>query len=114
MNSPLRPVAVLRDGALAGAQVTGNFDAVLSRCRALGADEGEGALVHLATTTDPRRALDAAWDAIRAGALPPEHTRGLIVLIAPPPGDPHAQATRAGFENLARSLSIEWARHGTR
>ena len=38
----------------------------------------------------------------------------LIVLIAPPPGDPHHAAARAGLENLARTLSIEWARHRIR
>ena len=58
-----------------------------------------------------RAALDGAWDAIRAHALPPDARRS-IVLIAPPPGDPHHEAARAGLENLARTLSIEWARHG--
>ena len=29
---------------------------------------------------------------------------GLIVLLAPPPGDAHAEAARAGLENLARTL----------
>jgi len=94
--------------------MTGNFEPAARRCRELGADEGEGALIHRATTTDPQQALNDAWDAIRAHALPPGHTHRLIVLVAPPPGDPHAQATRAGLENLARTLSIEWARHHTR
>jgi NAD(P)-dependent dehydrogenase (short-subunit alcohol dehydrogenase family) len=36
-----------------------------------------------------------------------------IVYIAPPPAaGTHAEAARAGLENLARTLSIEWARHG--
>jgi NAD(P)-dependent dehydrogenase (short-subunit alcohol dehydrogenase family) len=56
-----------------------------------------------------RAALDGAWLAIRAtmGA-------GKIVLLAPPDGGAHAQAARAGLENLARTTSIEWARAGTR
>ena len=36
------------------------------------------------------------------------------VLIAPPPGDAQRAAARAGLENLARTLSIEWARHRIR
>ena len=56
-----------------------------------------------------RAALDGAWLAIRAtmGA-------GKIVLLAPPEGSAHAEAARAGLENLARTTSIEWARNGTR
>jgi hypothetical protein len=56
-----------------------------------------------------RASLDGAWLAIRAtmGA-------GKIVLLAPPEGSPHAEAARAGLENLARTTSIEWARNGTR
>ena len=60
-----------------------------------------------------RAAGDAAWIAIHAVA-----TRrfipsggGKIVLIAPSPSaGPNAAATRAAVENLARTLSIEWAR----
>ena len=37
---------------------------------------------------------------------------GRIVYLAPPPSaGEHADAARAGLENLARTLSIEWARH---
>jgi citronellol/citronellal dehydrogenase len=40
---------------------------------------------------------------------------GKIVLLAPPPdAGPHAEAARDALENLARTLSIEWARHGIR
>jgi NAD(P)-dependent dehydrogenase (short-subunit alcohol dehydrogenase family) len=46
--------------------------------------------------------------------LPPDRRDGLIVLIAPARGDVHHAAARAGLENLARTLSIEWARHGIR
>lgn len=56
-----------------------------------------------------RAALDGAWLAIRA-------TMGAtkIVLLAPPEGGAHAEAARAGLENLARTTSIEWSRNGTR
>ncbi len=65
--------------------------------------------------------LDASWNVTRAVAnrvfLP--HTGGgqdgrgrRIVYLAPPPdAGEHADAARAGLENLARTLSIEWARH---
>ena len=44
-----------------------------------------------------------------------ERGGGLAVLIAPPPGaGEHADAAAAGLENLARTLSIEWARFATR
>ncbi|MDQ6914522.1 MAG: hypothetical protein M3155_01770, partial [Actinomycetota bacterium] len=37
------------------------------------------------------------------------------LVLAPPPGaGPHAEAARAALENLARTLSIEWARHQIR
>ncbi len=114
MDPPSYPAAVLRAGALAGVEFDGIGGAIAARLEALGATTGDGALVHRATTTHPRQALDDAWDAIRAHALPPDKTGRLIVLIASPPGDAHAAATRAGLENLARTLSIEWARHGTR
>jgi citronellol/citronellal dehydrogenase len=39
---------------------------------------------------------------------------GKLVLLAAPPSDAAAAAARAGIENLARTLSIEWARHGIR
>jgi hypothetical protein len=114
MDPPPHPAAVLRAGALEGVEFTADDGAIADRLRALGATRGDGALIHRASTTDPQQALDDAWDAIRAHALPPQATGRLIVLIAPPPGDPHAAAARAGFETLARTLSIEWARHGTR
>ncbi len=68
--------------------------------------------------TPPRAALraclDASWNVTRAvanGAFLPEGRGGRIVYLAPPPdAGQHADAARAGLENLARTLSIEWAR----
>lgn len=64
-----------------------------------------------------RAALDGAWIATRAVATTafiPGERGGRVVLIAPPANaaDPAAAGVRAGAENLARTLSIEWARHG--
>jgi NAD(P)-dependent dehydrogenase (short-subunit alcohol dehydrogenase family) len=58
--------------------------------------------------------LDRTWTAVRAvaaRALIPKGG-GKIVLLGPPLGTgAHASALRAGVENLARTLSVEWARH---
>lgn len=66
-----------------------------------------------------RGCLQASWSVTRALAtralLPAaegERGGGRIVYIAPPAdAGEHADAARAGLENLARTLSIEWARH---
>jgi hypothetical protein len=58
--------------------------------------------------------LQASWDVTRALAnatFLPGGRGGRIVLLAPPDGAEHARAAAAGLENLARTLSIEWARH---
>ena len=63
---------------------------------------------------DPlRAALDGAWLATRAAVnarFIPGGAGGLVLYLAPPPGDERAAAARAGLENLARICSIEWAR----
>jgi hypothetical protein len=60
------------------------------------------------------RALELAWLATRAiatGALIADQGPGQLVLIGPrPDAGIHAEAARAGLENLARTLSVEWAR----
>jgi citronellol/citronellal dehydrogenase len=65
-----------------------------------------------------RAAADAAWVVARAAgarAMIEDPDGGKLVLIAPAPGaGEHAHATRAALENLARTLSIEWARHDIR
>ncbi len=61
--------------------------------------------------------MQACWDLARgvAAAGMVEQGGGLIVLLAPPPGaGERAAAAVAGLENLARTLSIEWARYATR
>jgi NAD(P)-dependent dehydrogenase (short-subunit alcohol dehydrogenase family) len=61
--------------------------------------------------------MQASWDVTRAVANEAmlEGAGGLVVAVAPPPSaGEHAEAARAGLENLARTLSIEWARFSTR
>jgi len=63
-----------------------------------------------------RECLDSAWDATRAVvnlAFLPAGRGGRIIYLAPAPNaGEQADAARAGLENLARTLSVEWARHG--
>ncbi len=75
-----------------------------------------------------RACLDGAWEASHAvanAAFIEPGRPGRIVYLAPPSAlasnaaptsgasaAEHADAARAGLENLARTLSIEWARHG--
>jgi hypothetical protein len=69
-----------------------------------------------ASLAGPRDVLDGAWLALRptARAMIDAEAGGKLVLIAQPPSDAAAEAVRAGVENLARTLSIEWARYGIR
>ena len=61
-------------------------------------------------------ALERAWITARAvatGALIEGDGPGRLLFIAPrPDAGAHAGAARAGLENLARTLSVEWARFG--
>jgi NAD(P)-dependent dehydrogenase (short-subunit alcohol dehydrogenase family) len=62
-----------------------------------------------------RGALESAWSVTRAVvnlAFIARERAGRIVYLAPAPdAGEHADAARAGLENLARTLSVEWARH---
>ena len=113
MHAVLRPLLLDR----VGITLSGAWPPELNeRLTELGATSGQDVLVHAAAAPtdadETRGALDDAWDAIRAHKLPP--SQGLIVLLSPPPANAHAEAARAGLENLARTLSIEWARHDIR
>ncbi|HEY4426689.1 MAG TPA: hypothetical protein VGN08_00635 [Solirubrobacteraceae bacterium] len=61
-----------------------------------------------------RHCLELTWSATRAvfdrAFLP--GAGGRVIYLAPALGaGEHAAAARAGLENLARTLSVEWARH---
>jgi NAD(P)-dependent dehydrogenase (short-subunit alcohol dehydrogenase family) len=62
-----------------------------------------------------RATLDRAWISARAvstGALIPSGAGGRLLFVAPAAGaGPLAEAARAGLESLARTVSVEWARH---
>jgi hypothetical protein len=64
-----------------------------------------------------RATLDLAWVTVRAvanAAFIPDMRGGKVTLIAPAADDdePAGAGVRAAAENLVRTLSIEWARHG--
>jgi NAD(P)-dependent dehydrogenase (short-subunit alcohol dehydrogenase family) len=102
---------ILRRGVLDGVRIVAPA-IVAARLEELGAElvsDSPDVLVFEGAGEVPA-VLDDAWDAIR-GALRDDQ---LIVLIAPPPGGAHAEAARAGLENMARTLSIEWARRAIR
>jgi hypothetical protein len=58
--------------------------------------------------------IQRGWElahAVATGAL--IGARGRLLFIAPAPGaGPYAKASRSALENLARTLSVEWARFG--
>ena len=74
--------------------------------------------------------LDATWNVTRAVvnqaflvksdepdetaelSRPGRECRQIVYLAPSPAAGPRADAARAGLENLARTLSTEWARHG--
>ena len=117
--------AVAADGALAAACAAAGATIVApggGRIDTLVVDAGrpfgDGGLAGL------RAALDGAWSTVHevatgqwlgedgdAGA----RAGGKLVLVAPR-GDAgeHARAAAAGLESLARTLAVEWSRHGVR
>ena len=76
--------------------------------------DGEGAFATAEGVAAVRACLDGAWLAVRPAATRAMSDGGLVVLLAPGPGGAHREAARSGLENLARTLSIEWARFGVR
>jgi hypothetical protein len=130
-----RRVAIAGDGG-AAREARDRLEALGAHVEALGrdalADEdgaarwaGERAPVHalLIDAADTfaaggpdglRTSLEQAWRAARAvatGAMIESEAPGRLLFVAPPPeAGPHAPAARAALENLARTLSVEWAR----
>jgi NAD(P)-dependent dehydrogenase (short-subunit alcohol dehydrogenase family) len=82
------------------------LDALVVSCAAAFGDGGAGGL---------QAALERTWTVVQAvatEAMIEAGGGGKIVLIAPPAGAGElAVAASAALENLARTLSVEWARH---
>jgi hypothetical protein len=98
-------------------------DAVAETLASLGGElvaVGDGAPDALVCRVESLAAMDGAWPVIQgvaagsmipAGAPDGGGTRK-VLLIGPRAGGVDAEPARAALENLARTLSIEWARHG--
>jgi NAD(P)-dependent dehydrogenase (short-subunit alcohol dehydrogenase family) len=120
-------MATLRTGLLDGFQITTHecSEVLVSQLVALGATvvaPGEAGVPDaLVCDVGSLDALDEAWPVIQgvvadsmipAGPLPDGGTRK-VLLIGPRPGGtgaPSSEPARAALENLARTLSVEWAR----
>jgi NAD(P)-dependent dehydrogenase (short-subunit alcohol dehydrogenase family) len=120
------------DGAVRGVlEATGAIDVLVvdgaelfarGRSRGGGGHAAEQAAGHATEQATGQAALracmDASWNVTRAVvniAFLPAGRGGRIFYLAPAlesPASPRAGPARAGLENLARTLSIEWARHG--
>jgi NAD(P)-dependent dehydrogenase (short-subunit alcohol dehydrogenase family) len=85
---------------------------LFARALANGDSDGAGGSSRAAL----RACLDASWSATHAlvnRILLPGARGGRIVYLTPAAdAGEHAGGARSGLENLARTLSIEWARHG--
>ena len=100
-------------------EVDGEADEEVDALVDAGVDGEVDALVHDAGATLEAHglavALEQTWSAIAevgARRLIPAGRPGKIVLIAPRPDvGTYAVATRDALENLARTLSVEWARY---
>jgi hypothetical protein len=106
-------VAELPDDALADEEGAAAWARDRAPLHGLVFDAGEGFGAGGAEAL--RATIEQAWRAIRAiatGALIEAPAPGRLLLVAPrPDAGPHAQAVRAAVENLARTLSVEWARY---
>lgn len=107
--------------AALGARVNALDEDAVADLRTADALVNDGAALYAAAPADGglaglRAALDGAWSATHAiatAAFIPEQRGGRVINIAPPAGaGPLARAARDGLENMARTLSIEWARYG--
>ncbi len=98
---------VVDAGGAGGGEPGGALDALVHDARADFAGGGQNALL---------AALETLWEQIASAAnasLIPSGDGGKVVLIAPEDGaGAYADAARAAIENLARTLSTEWARYG--
>jgi hypothetical protein len=83
------------------------LDAIVYDARLAFGEGGDAALV---------AGSELAWVAVRevaSGELIPRDGPGKVLLIGPrPDAGSFAEAARAALENLARTLSVEWARYG--
>jgi NAD(P)-dependent dehydrogenase (short-subunit alcohol dehydrogenase family) len=106
-DAPVVKSSLSELGARVEGETSESADAIVYEAVPAFGDGGEAGL---------RDATARGWTAIRevaTGALIPRARGGKVVVIAPRPGaGAFAGAARAALENLARTLSVEWARYG--
>jgi len=106
-DAPAVKTLLTKLGARVDAETSESADAIVYDAAPAFGDGGEAGL---------REAKARGWTAIRevaTAALIPRERGGKVVVIAPRPGaGAFAEAARAALENLARTLSVEWARYG--
>jgi NAD(P)-dependent dehydrogenase (short-subunit alcohol dehydrogenase family) len=109
---------VLGDGGAAGEeQLDAELARALGQCERIDMLAVDGAGIFSAAGASRAGlavCLQATWNVTRAlanAALIPQGGGRVAYLAPAPDAGPHAQAARAGLENLGRTLSIEWARH---
>jgi hypothetical protein len=113
--------ATLQPGLLGGVTIAAHecAEAVLAQLAALGAElVPRGAPDVLVCGVGSLENLDRAWPVIQEAAAetfipagaPAEGATRKVLLIGPRPGGRDAEPVRAALENLARTLSVEWAR----
>ena len=113
-----RAIAPAADAESGEAAAHERVTAALERLGSLGAVVIDGAGLFTAAGSGKAALMDCletCWNAARAtanAAFLPAGEGGRIVLLAAAAGGEHADAAAAGLENLARTLSIEWARYG--
>jgi hypothetical protein len=102
-------------GSLGAKLTTLPDDQVDDEDRALEWFKAAAPLDALVCGSDTLVSVDDTWVAVKSvanGALIPAGA-GAVVLLAPrPDATAHAEAVRDALENLARTLSVEWARYG--
>ncbi|MBA2349763.1 MAG: hypothetical protein H0V81_15890 [Solirubrobacterales bacterium] len=109
------PRSLVADARPAFEAAGGGYDGVRAALDGAFAAARETAVACWIPTGEAGSTADASADggtrtATGAGEI---ERGGQIVFIAPAPGaGRHAGAARSGLENLARTLSTEWARHG--
>ena len=106
-DAPAVKTLLTKLGARVDTETSESADAIVYDAAPAFGDGGEAGL---------REAKARGWTAIRevaTAALIPRERGGKVVVIAPRPGaGAFAEAARAALENLARTLSVEWARYG--
>jgi len=112
-SASVTPATFAAPATSAGSSTELPYDAAAAKVGLLVVDAAE---IFVASPEDALRvSLEVSWEAtqeVATAAFIEPGRPGRILYIAPAPdAGTHADGARAGLENLARTLSIEWARY---